>query len=253
MPTFARIRSLSLALLCAACTPFALHAQNQPPVRVAVVGLVHGHVQGFFGSLATHPEVTLVGVTDPSAELRQKYAASNHLSPNMFFATEAEMLAKTHPQAVLVYTSIAGHRPAIEEAAKLHIASMVEKPLATTVVDAEAIQKLSQQYGVPVLTNYETTWYASNRGAHDLLASGKIGDLRKMVVRDGHRGPKEIGVSPEFFKWLTDPVQNGGGALVDFGCYGIDLATWFMHGELPLSVTAVTAAYQAADLPARRR
>jgi predicted dehydrogenase len=91
-----------------------------------------------------------------------------------------------------------------------------------------------------VLTNYETTWYASNTAAYDLLASGKIGDLHKLVVRDGHRGPKEIGVGPEFLSWLTDPKQNGGGALFDFGCYGVDLATWFMHGELPLTVTAVT-------------
>ena len=64
--------------------------------------------------------------------------------------------------------------------------------------------------------------------------------LRKIVIHDGHQGPKETNVSPEFFRWLTDPVQNGAGALFDFGCYGVDLATWLMHGELPLSVTAVT-------------
>ena len=70
--------------------------------------------------------------------------------------------------------------------------------------------------------------------------AASIGELRKLVFHDGHRGPKEIGVSPEFFKWLTDPKQNGAGALFDFGCYGVDLATWMMHGELPLTVTAVT-------------
>jgi predicted dehydrogenase len=46
--------------------------------------------------------------------------------------------------------------------------------------------------------------------------------------------------APEFLQWLTDPVLNGGGALTDFGCYGADLATWFMNGETPLTVTAVT-------------
>jgi predicted dehydrogenase len=117
---------------------------------------------------------------------------------------------------------------------------MVEKPLATTVEDALAIERLSKKYNVPVLTNYETTWYNSNTAANNLLASGKIGELRKLVIHDGHRGPREIGVSPEFFKWLTDPKQNGAGALFDFGCYGADLATWIMHGELPTTVTAVT-------------
>jgi predicted dehydrogenase len=210
------------------------------PIRVAVVGLVHDHVRGFFHTLSSHPEVTLVGISEPDATLRQKYAASTHLPESLFFPTEAAMLKATHPQAILVYTSIAGHRAAIEQAAPLHIAAMVEKPLATTVEDALAIQRLSEKYNVPVLTNYETTWYNSNTAAADILAAGKIGDLRKLVVHDGHEGPKEIGVSPTFFGWLTDPKQNGAGALFDFGCYGVDLTTWIQHGQLPLTVTAVT-------------
>jgi glucose-fructose oxidoreductase len=215
-------------------------AQANAPVRVAIVGLVHGHVQGFLHNLSAHPEVQLVGIAEPDAELRERYVKSTGLPASLFFPTETAMLEKTHPQAILVYTSIAGHRAAIEEAAPLHIAAMVEKPLATTVNDALAIQRAAEKYQVPVLTNYETTWYASNIAAHTMLESGNIGELRKLVIHDGHRGPKEIGVGPEFLAWLTDPKQNGAGALFDFGCYGADLATWFLHGELPLTVTAVT-------------
>ncbi len=215
-------------------------AQTAAPIRVAIVGLVHGHVQGFLHNLPTHPEITLVGISEPDATLRQRYIDRTHLPTNLFFPTEAAMLASTHPQAILVYTSTAGHRAAIEQAAPLHIAAMVEKPLATTVEDAVAIQQLAQKYNIPVLTNYETTWYNSNTAAVNLLNEGKIGDLRKLVIHDGHNGPKEIGVGPEFLGWLTDPKQNGGGALFDFGCYGVDLATWIMHGELPTAVTAVT-------------
>jgi predicted dehydrogenase len=215
-------------------------ASAQRPIRVAVVGLVHGHVQGFLASLPSNPEITLVGIADPDPALRKLYMERTHLPAALFFPCEAAMLQATHPQAILLYTSIAGHLAAIEQAAPMHIAAMVEKPLATTYADALAIQRLSERYQVPVLTNYETTWYASNIAAHNVLASGQIGALRKLVVRDGHRGPKEIGVGPEFLRWLTDPQQNGAGALFDFGCYGVDLATWIMHGELPLSVTAIT-------------
>jgi predicted dehydrogenase len=215
-------------------------AQPALPIRVAIVGLVHGHVQGFLHNLPAHPEIQLVGISEPDTALRQQYIDRTHLPANLFFPTEAAMLKSTHPQAILVYTSTAGHRAAIAEAAPLHIAAMVEKPLATTVEDALAIQRLAQQYQIPVLTNYETTWYASNIEAANILASGKIGTLRKLVVHDGHNGPKEIGVGPEFLNWLTDPKQNGAGALFDFGCYGVDLATWINHGELPLTVTAVT-------------
>ena len=72
-----------------------------------------------------------------------------------------------------------------------------------------------------MLVNYETTWYASNRAAYDELKQGSLGEIRRVVIHDGHQGPKEIGVPPEFLSWLTDPAQNGAGALYDFGCYGV--------------------------------
>ena len=81
---------------------------------------------------------------------------------------------------------------------------------------------------------------ASNRAAYDLVHGHALGDVRKVVVHDGHSGPKEIGVGPEFLSWLTDPKLNGGGALFDFGCYGADLMTWLMDGQRPETVTAVT-------------
>ena len=228
---------VQFAFAATLCT--ASFAQT-PPIRVAVVGLVHGHVGGFLHNLPAHPEIQLVGISEPDAALRQQYIARTHLPANLFFPTEAAMLQSTHPQAILVYTSTAGHRAAIEKAAPLYIAAMVEKPLATTVEDALAIQHIAQRYNIPVLTNYETTWYNSNIAAASMLSEGKIGELRKLVIHDGHQGPKEINVGPEFLSWLTDPKQNGGGALFDFGCYGVDLATCIMHGELPLTVTAVT-------------
>src|ERR1700759_4958316 len=106
----------SLYLLLALLTATAA-ASAQTPVRVAIVGLEHGHVTGFLPQLPKHPEVQLVGISDADASLRQKYAADFHLDPKIFFPTEEAMIQATHPQAVLVYTSIAGHRPAIEVAA----------------------------------------------------------------------------------------------------------------------------------------
>jgi predicted dehydrogenase len=157
-PLCPRLRVATLLLAALTFAPHTATAQTTPPIRVAIVGLVHGHVQGFLHNLPTHPEIKLVGISDPDAALRQHYIDRTHLPANIFFPTEAAMLQSTHPQAILVYTSIANHRAAIEQAAPLHIAVMVEKPLATTVEDALAIQRLAQQYQIPVLTNYETTW-----------------------------------------------------------------------------------------------
>jgi predicted dehydrogenase len=118
---------------------------------------------------------------------------------------------------------------------------MVEKPLCLDAREASAIVALAKKHKIQVLTNYETTWYPSTQALYDLVDTKQsLGPIRKIVVRDGHQGPKEIGVQEEFLDWLTDPARNGGGALMDFGCYGANLTTWLMHGAEPLTVTAVT-------------
>jgi predicted dehydrogenase len=150
------------------------------------------------------------------------------------------MIAKAHPQAVLTYTNTLDHRKVVEICARHGVHVMMEKPLAVSFEDALAIQKAAEAGKIHVLVNYETSWYRSNHAAYDLVREGALGDVRKVVVHDGHRGPKEIGVEPEFLEWLTDPKRNGAGALFDFGCYGANLMTWLMNGERPQSVTAIT-------------
>jgi glucose-fructose oxidoreductase len=209
------------------------------PVRVVIVGLVHDHARGLFGPLSKNQNVQLVGIWEPDTTLASKYAALFHLDPKLFFTDMDKMLDQLHPDAVLVYTDIQDHRKVIEAAARRGISSMVEKPLATNIDDAIAIRAAAREHHIQVLVNYETTWYSSNAEAIREVREGKLGTVRRVVVHDGHEGPKEIGVSPDFLNWLTDPEKNGAGAMFDFGCYGADLMTLLMHGETPLSVTAV--------------
>ena len=70
-----------------------------------------------------------------------------------------------------------------------------------------------------------------------------------MVAMDGHQGPQEIHVQPEFFAWLTDPVKNGAGAMFDFGCYGANLMTWLMDNQRPLKVTALAQTHKPQIYP----
>jgi glucose-fructose oxidoreductase len=217
-----------------------LRAAESQPLRVVIAGLVHGHVEGFLSNSLHRPEIRIAGISDPDRSLFDRYAAEFKLDSALYHADLEEMLRTTKPQAVLVYSSTFDHRKIVELCAKLHIPVMMEKPLAVSLEDAQAIERAARDGKIQVLVNYETSWYPSNHAAYDLVRASAIGDVRKVVVHDGHQGPKEIGVSPEFLKWLTDPKLNGGGALFDFGCYGADLMTWLMNGQKPLSVTAVT-------------
>lgn len=230
------------ATLCALIAPFPANAQQtttDTPIRVVIVGLVHGHVKGFLHALPNNPAAQLVGIVEPNTALAHQYATEYHLDPSLFSTDLEKTLTGKHPDAVLVYTTIQDHRRVIEAAARHNISSMVEKPLSTTMEDALAIRRAAREHHINVLVNYETTWYRSNAEAIREADADKLGKLRRIVVHDGHEGPKEIGVGPEWLPWLTDPVQNGAGALFDFGCYGADLSTVLMHGKAPLSVTAV--------------
>ncbi len=138
----------------------------------------------------------------------------------------------------------------MEACAARGIPAMMEKPLAISIDHARAIERAARKSNIPVLVNYETTWYASNRATWRIAKEqNAIGEIRKIVVHDGHPGPKEIGVQPEFFDWLTNPVKNGAGALFDFGCYGANLITWLMDGQRPVAVTGVTQRFKPDIYP----
>jgi predicted dehydrogenase len=235
-------------LLCAimAALSFAPVRQSfgaeppSPPLRIGIAGLVHGHVAGFLGSNRTRTDIQIVGIAEPDEKLADRYAERYRLDRGLLFTRLDDMLDKARPQAVLAYTNTLDHRAVVEACARRGIHVMMEKPLAVSIEDARAIEKAARASEIHVLVNYETTWYSNSRDVYDRVHGKSIGEIRKIVAHDGHRGPKEIGVGPEFLDWLTDPKLNGAGALFDFGCYGADLATWLLDGERPQTVTAVT-------------
>ncbi len=235
------LRYVLWLLFCIAVSfsPRAL-GQSHPPLRVGIVGLVHGHVHGFLQKSPHNPEIDIVAIAEPDQKLLSAAASTYGFEASQLFTNVDEMLTKARPQAVLVYTNTFDHRRVVETCARHGVHVMMEKPLAINFDDALAIQRTATAAKIHVLVNYETSWYPSNHTAYDLVHTGALGEIRKVVVHDGHQGPKEIGVQPEFLAWLTDPKLNGGGALYDFGCYGADLMTWLMDGQRPESVTAVT-------------
>lgn len=230
-----------------------LRSQAQPgksqPVRIAVSGVTHGHVGWILGK-KDKTDVVVVGIFEPNVALAQRYARQYSLPSDLFFTNLEQMLDKVKPEAVVAFGSILEHMATVEACAPRGIHVMVEKPLATTIKQALRMEELARKNGIFLLTNYETSWYPTTLKTHQLASdSGYIGNIRKVVIHDGHEGPKEIGVGKEFLDWLTDPVQNGGGALIDFGCYGANLMTYLMDGMSPLSVTAVTQQHKPDIYP----
>jgi predicted dehydrogenase len=233
------MKTFGLALLSLLCFSI-LPVTAQEPVHLAIVGLVHDHAMGFFPRLQGRSDVELVGVVETNHDLIERYSQKFHLSSSLFYPTLEALIAATNVNAVATFTDVYDHKQVVETCAAHHVDVMMEKPMAVNMKAAEAIAAAVKKSGIQLVVNYETTWYPGNWAAYQMVHDQhQIGEIRRMVVHDGHNGPKEIGCSTNFLAWLTDPGLNGGGAINDFGCYGADLATWLMDGQKPISVFCV--------------
>ena len=234
-----KFRFLLITLFTVINVTTSLSQENKKPLRVGVKGLVHTHVHWILGREKIG-DIEIVGISEPNMELAEKYAEQHGYSMDIVFPTLEEMISQVHPDVVTDFGTIFGHLETVEACAPKGIHVMVEKPLAVSLDHAKKMEQLSIKNNIHLLTNYESTWYPTTYESIESVDKGQLGEIRKVVVHDGHPGPKEIGVNEEFLEWLTDPVLNGGGAITDFGCYGANLMTRIMKNQRPTSVLAVT-------------
>lgn len=208
-------------------------------VRMGIAGMTHDHVHQILRNLKPRG-VEVVGFAEPNKELAMRHLRNYKLPESLWYPSLEALLEAQNPTAICDFRSTRQHLETVQICAPKKIHVMVEKPLALNMDAANEMIDLAHEYGIKLITNYETTWYASNHKLFEMVNSeNAIGEIRKVVIHDGHKGPVEIGCSKEFLSWLTDPDMNGGGAIMDFGCYGANLMTWLMKGDRPISVTAV--------------
>lgn len=219
------------------------------PIRLAVAGMTHGHIAFILGR-KDKGDFILTGFYEPNKVLAVSLCKKYGFNSDLIYSNLEEMLDKVKPEAMVAFGSVYEHMAVVEACAPRGIHVMVEKPLATNVKHAERMTELATKYHIQLLTDYETSWYPTTAKSFQLVNdSSFVGKLKKVVIHDGHMGPKEIGCDKVFLDWLTDPVLNGGGALMDFGCYGANLMTGLMKGQKPVSVTAVTRQFKPEVYP----
>lgn len=193
--------------------------------RLAVIGLDHDHVWSLLKDMANEPSAELVAIaeTDPALVSR----AQKTVPPSVkVYGDYVAMLDEAKPDAVIVTTSNDRHLEILRQCAKRHIHYSVEKPMATNAADAREMERLASEANIKLMVNYWNAWVAPTHDLFHRVRAGEVGPIRRIVVQYGHQGPKEIGVSAQFANWLYDPVKNGGGAIMDFGCYGAEWSVW---------------------------
>lgn len=195
--------------------------------KIAVIGLVHSHVWGHLPQMIKGDIAKLVAIAEPNHELLDEAKKAGANVP--FYDDYNKMLDEQKPDIVWAFVENNRHLEIAKACATRKINVMFEKPLASTYKDAAAIRDLARKYGVKVMTNYQMAWWPANYAARKEAASGSIGEVWRLHGIVGHGGPGSQGVRNKyFFDWLTDPVKNGAGALMDFGCYNALWSLWYL-------------------------
>jgi predicted dehydrogenase len=201
---------------------------SAPPLKIAVVGLVHGHAWANLTDILASKAVTLVGLSEPNPVLRD-LAKRKGVSDALLFTDTVRMLDETKPDIVWGFVENNRHLEVVRACAKRGIHVILEKPLASTYADARAIRDVAHAAGIFVMTNYQMAWWPANAAAKRIVDSGGVGAVFRLHGLVGHGGASSEGPSNRvFFDWLTDPVANGGGALIDFGCYTAVWSLWYL-------------------------
>jgi len=195
--------------------------------KIAVIGLVHSHVWGHLREMAKGDVAKLVAIAEPNQELVEEAKKSAPDVP--YYSDYNKMLEEQKPDIVWAFVENNRHLEIVKACAPRKINVMFEKPLASTFKDAEAIRQLAKQHDIKVMTNYQMAWWPANYVAKQEADSGVAGKVWRLHGIVGHGGPGSEGVRNKFFfEWLTDPDQNGAGALMDFGCYNALWSVWYL-------------------------
>jgi predicted dehydrogenase len=195
---------------------------------IAVAGLVHSHVWGHLGKMIKGEPAKLVGIAETNPDLIAE-AKKAGATDDLFFSDLRTLVEKTNPSIVWAFVPNDKHLDIVQICAPRKIHVMFEKPLASTYKDALAIRELARKHGIYVLTNYQMAWWPANYTAKEQADSGELGKIWRLRGIVGHGGPGSRGArSKYFFEWLTDPVANGGGSLMDFGCYNALWSLWYL-------------------------
>ncbi|MFD2202458.1 Gfo/Idh/MocA family protein [Shivajiella indica] len=249
MPNTFRLFFISFLFLLIQQSIFAQQLDDKP-VRFVMVGLSHGHSHWIFQK-QFQGDFELAGVYESDSQLVDQFKKTYRLKDDLFFSDLDRMLDEVQPEGALAFGPISEHLNVVRSCAPRGIHVMVEKPLAFDVSHAREMETLAKTHKIHLLTNYETSWYPTTDAILRFFSEPKddLGPIRKAVFHHGHRGPKEIGVGPEFLTWLTDPDKNGAGALIDFGCYGANIMTALIKGERPVSIMALAQTHKPDIYP----
>lgn len=208
-------------------------------IRLGFIGCEHDYAWVVARHIRTlklaDADVELVAAAEPSDSLRQRLMSQIPIPRS--YADWRQMLDQERFDAIVVATDNLSHPEVCVACAERGIDTIFDKPMAATYAGALAMFNAARKYGVRIMSDYPHAWYPGFRMAADLIRDGWIGDVFEIQYRVCNKGPAEIGCEPAFTNWLFDE-SRGGGAFLDYTCYGANVTRWYL-GANPTDVVAL--------------
>lgn len=200
-------------------------------VRIGLMSTAHIHADSYARALMQMPGVEFIGFSDDDDERAAAFASrsgARHVGDH-------DALLAGKPDGVLICSENTRHLPLVLMAASAGVAILCEKPLATTLEDAQAMLNAAQAAGVGLYTAFPMRFNAPVLEIKQLIASDGLG--RIYAVNGTNQGE-----CPAHHRaWFVDPALSGGGALIDHTVHLADLLRWMLQSE-PTEVYAETNA-----------
>jgi len=232
--------------------------------RVGVIGFAHMHINNVLGLFAKHPQVELVACADTAPDVPELRAGPYTRQWNLQHALDELGMPQSYDSYeemldhesfdIVICTSENAHHPGVVAACAAAGANVcVEKPMAASLSDALAMVRSVRAGGTKMLINWPMTWNPAARKAKALIEAGAIGRVIGVKARLGHTGPLGSGAKHEGVAEEAAPLSAtelgavwwhnraaGGGAMLDFCCYGCMISRWLV-GEPGVSAVGMRA------------
>jgi predicted dehydrogenase len=199
------------------------------PLRVGMISYAHVHADFRSRALREIAGVDIVAIADDN-EARGRAAATAYGVESCYSDYHA-LLARDDIDLVFIHAENNRHAEIVEAAAAAGKHIFCEKPMATTVEDAERIARAVRGSGVRFTVGFCSRYIPEAERAKALVESGALGEISSARAIIGLAGIREIGCPAYMAEWMEDPAQGGGGAFIDEGSHAVDLLRWYI-GEV---------------------
>lgn len=224
--------------------------------RLGCIGFAHMHVNDLLDAFDRLPNVEWAACADTVPAIPSRSEKRSTRRANLRRAHEVigipkvyddyrQLLDEEKLDAVIVCAENARHPEVITAAAERGLHIVTEKPMAADLSGALQVARACRANGVELMVNWPTTWSPAIRKMKELIDAGVIGDVWEIKWRNGaSMGPLSYGTGEDAVTDLEKGAEwwhyaaPGGGALLDYCCYGASLALWYLDAPA-LSATGL--------------